>query len=100
MCSNLNFEVTKGGVVKAVNKRYSLDKRFRDNLKRRGVEDPNEKKRKQGKEPNRYTLANIILGGSRERMLELTFGDQKVDLTKDADNRGLKRKEDIEKWAV
>ncbi len=98
--SDLNFEVTKGGVVTPVNKRYSLDRRFRDNLKRRGIEDPNVKKRHEGKLPNRRTLANIILGGSRERMLQLAFGNQKVDLTKNADNRGLQRKEEIEKWAV
>ncbi len=98
--SDLNFEIVRGGVVTPLNKRYPLDRRFKDNLKRRGIEDPNVKKKKEGKVPNRYTLAIIILGGSRERMLELAFGDQQVDLSKDADNRGLQRKDDIEKWAV
>ena len=50
--------------------------------------------------PNRNTMANIILGGSRDRMLELAFGAQKYYLTKGADNSHLQRKVDIEKWAV
>lgn len=97
---NLNFEVTTGGRVVPVNKSYSIDRRMKDNLRRRGIKDPNEEKIKKGLPPNRNTVANIILGGSRNRMLELAFGDQKVDLKKGADNSHLQRKEDIEKWAV
>ena len=97
---HLNFEVTTGGKVVPVNKSYDIDRRFKDNLKRRGIKDPNEEKIKKGLTPNRNTIANIILGGSRDRMLELAFGDQKYDLTKGADNSHLQRKEDIEKWAV
>ena len=97
---NLNFEVGKGGVVKPVNKNYSIVQRFKDNLRNRGIEDPNEIKRKKGLEPNRNTVANIILGGSREQMHKLAFGDQKVDITKGADNRHITRQPDIEKWAV
>ena len=96
---NLNFEVGKGGVIKPVNKHYSIVQRFKDNLRRRGIEDPNEIKRKKGLEPNRNTVANIILGGSREQMHKLAFGDQVVDLTKGADNRGIVRQPEIEKWA-
>lgn len=80
-------------------KHYSIVQRFKDNLRNRGIEDPNEKKRKLGKEPNRNTIANIMLGGSREQMQKLAFGDQKVNLTKGADNRGLKRRKEIELWA-
>ena len=97
---NLNFEVGKGGVVKPVNKNYSIVQRFKDNLRNRGIEDPNETKRRKGLEPNRNTVANIILGGSREQMHKLAFGDQKVDITKGADNRHITRQPDIEKWAV
>ena len=96
---NLNFEIGKGGVVMPVRKHYSIVQRFKDNLRNRGIEDPNEKKRKLGKEPNRNTIANIMLGGSREQMLKLAFGDQKVNLTKGADNRGLERRKEIELWA-
>ena len=96
---NLNFEVGKGGVIKPVNKHYSIVQRFKDNLRRRGIEDPNDIKRKKGQEPNRNTVANIILGGSREQMHKLAFGDQVVNLTKGADNRGIVRQPEIEKWA-
>ena len=97
---NLNFEVGRGGVVMPVRKHYAIDQRFKDNLRRREIEDPNEIKKRKGLEPNRNTIANIMLGGNRERMRELAFGDQQVDYKKGADNRGIERKEDIEKWAV
>lgn len=97
---NLNFEVGRGGVVMPVRKHYAIDQRFKDNLRRRGIEDPNEIKKRKGLEPNRNTIANIMLGGNRERMRELAFGNQQVDYKKGADNRGIERKEDIEKWAV
>lgn len=96
---NLNFEVGKGGVIKPVNKNYSIVQRFRDNLRNRGITDPNEIKRKKGLEPNRNTVANIILGGSRDQMHKLAFGDQVVNLEKGADNRYIQRRKDIEKWA-
>lgn len=97
---HLNFEVTTGGKVVPVNKSYAIDCRFKDCLIRRGIKDPNAEKEKKGLPPNRRVVANIILGGSRDRMLELAFGAQKVDLGKGADNSHLQRKEDIEKWAV
>ena len=96
---NLNFEVGRGGVIKPVNKHYSIVQRFKDNLRNRGIEDPNEIKRKKGLEPNRNTVANIILGGSRDQMHKLAFGDQQIDLAKGADNRHVIRHPEIEKWA-
>lgn len=96
---NLNFEVGKGGVVMPVRKQYSIVQRLKDNLRNRGITDPNEIKRKKGLEPNRNTVANIILGGSRDQMHKLAFGDQVVNLEKGADNRHIQRHEDIEKWA-
>lgn len=96
---NLNFEVGKGGVVMPVRKQYSIVQRLKDNLRNRGITDPNEIKRKKGLEPNRNTVANIILGGSRNQMHKLAFGDQVVNLEKGADNRHIQRHEDIEKWA-
>lgn len=95
----LNFEVTRGGVVTPVNKGYSIDQRYRDNLKARGIEMPKPIKMKDGTQKERVSVANIILGGSRDRMLQLAFGDQQVDLTKGADNRHVTRQHDIEEWA-
>ena len=95
----LNFEVGRGGVITPVNKNYSIVQRFDDNLRKRGIVDPNKKKKKDGKVPNRNTVANIILGGSRQQMHRLAYGDQNINLTRGADNSHLQRKEDIEKWA-
>ena len=53
-----------------------------DNLRERGITDPNAKLC----EPKYRTVANIIFGGSRERMHEIAFGNQRVDLTHGADN--------------
>ena len=93
---HLNFEVGKGGVVLPVDKGKSIPARIRQNLKSRGIQDPNE-----GLDNPRYrTVANIILGGSTEQMRNLAFGDQDVDYEKGADNSNIQRKKNIENWAV
>lgn len=93
---HLNFEVTKGGVITPVNKSLSITRRIRDSLRKRNIQDPNA-----GKDnPSRRTVANIILGGSRERMLEMAFGKQVIEHGKGADNSHVQRQQDIEKWAV
>ena len=66
-----------------------------DILRSRGIKDPNEGLA----EPRFRTVVNFIFGGSRERMTELAFGDQKVNLTHGADNSHLTRCKDIEEWA-
>ena len=43
--------------------------------------------------------AKFIFGGNHDRMLEMAFGDQTVNLEKDADNSRLHRCEEIEHWA-
>lgn len=97
---HLNFEVTEGGKIIPVNKSYPLDKRLKDNMKSRGIAFPKPIQMKDGTKKERLSIANIILGGSRNQMLQLAFGNQKIDLKKNADNSHLQRKEDIEKWAV
>ncbi len=91
----LNFEIKKGGIVSSVDKRKSIPQLMAENLAERGIKDPNE-----GRETPKYrTVVNFILGGTRERMLEIAFGNQKVDLAKGADNSHIKRSPDIERWA-
>ncbi|NDV84767.1 MobV family relaxase [Bacteroides sp. 51] len=91
----LNFEIKKGGVVTPVEKRKNIPQLMAENLAERGIKDLNE-----GRETPKYrTVVNFILGGTRERMLEIAFGNQKVDLTKGADNSHIKRSPDIERWA-
>lgn len=95
----LNFEIGRGGVVMPVNRGYPIDKRIKDNMAARGIEMPKPIKMKDGTQKERISVANIILGGSRDRMLQLAFGDQHVDLSKGADNRHVVRQHDIEEWA-
>ena len=91
----LNFEIKKGGIISSVDKRKSIPQLMAENLAERGIKDPNE-----GREIPKYrTVVNFIFGGTRERMLEIAFGNQKVDLTQGADNSHIKRSPDIERWA-
>lgn len=91
----LNFEIGKGGVLTEVDKQKSIQRRIKDNLKARELEDPNEGKI----DPYHNTVANIILQGSRTRMRELAFGDQKVNWDHGSDNSHITRCPEIEQWA-
>ena len=92
----LNFEVTKGGKVVPVNKNKSIPRRIIEILKERGIKDPNEGQ----KPPTRNTVGSFILGGSRDQMHRLAFGEQVVNLNPGADNSGITRQKAIEDWAV
>ena len=92
---HLNFEIVRGGIIQPVDKSRTITGRMADNLRERGIEDPNAKL----VEPKFRTVVNIIFGGSRERMHELAFGGQRIDLTHGADNSHVKRHKDIEEWA-
>ena len=95
----LNFEIGKGGVVKEVDKMKTIPQRIKENLEARGIKDPNIPLINQGKDPYYRTVANFILGGNREVMRNLAFGNQKVDWEHGADNLDLKRMPEIEAWA-
>ncbi len=92
---HLNFEVTRGGVVRPIDTSKSIPQLMKENLAARGIKDPNEGL----EEPRFRTVVNFILGGSRERMHEIAFGDQKVNLDKGADNSHIHRTKEIEQWA-
>ena len=92
---HLNFEIVPGGKVRPIDTSRNIPERIADILGRRGIKDPNEGLA----EPRFRTVVNFIFGGSRERMTELAFGDQKVNLTHGADNSHLTRCKDIEEWA-
>ena len=91
----LNFEIVRGGKVQQVDTSRSIPDRIAVLLRSRGIKDPNEGLA----EPKYRTVVNIIFGGSRERMQELAFGNQKVDFSKDSDNSHIVRKPEIEQWA-
>lgn len=95
--AHLNFEVTKGGKVQPIDTSKSIQQKMDDNLSARGIKNPNARKDVKRKQ---RILAQMIFGGSRDRMLEIAFGNQEVDFTKGADNSHLTRSKDIEKWAV
>ena len=94
--AKLNFEVVKGGIIQPIDTSKTIAEKMAENLAARGIKDPNAR-------PNavmkRRTVAQFIFGGNRERMHELAFGNQKVDLTKGADNSSIVRCKDIEEWA-
>ena len=96
---HLNFEIGKGGVVKEVDKSKSIHQRIEEDLMARGIKDPNIPLINQGLDPKYRTVANFILGGNREVMRSLAFGNQKVDWEHGADNTALKRMPEIEAWA-
>lgn len=92
---HLNFEIKKGGVICEVDKKTSVPKRIKMLLEERKIWDPN-----RGRDPPFFrTVANIILGGSRDQMHRLAFGDQAVNLKKGADNSNIVRHPEIEEWA-
>lgn len=97
--ARLNFEIAKGGIVQPIDTSKSIPKRIKENLKERGIIDPNEAMKAAGKTPNRRTVVNIIFGGSREQMHRLAYGDQVVNLEHGADNSRITRCKDIEDWA-
>ena len=90
-----NFEIVRGGKIAPVNKAKSIPERMAENLRERGIVDPNAGLT----EPKYRTVVNCIFGGSRERMHDLAYGNQKVNLEKGADNSHIRRSKDIEKWA-
>lgn len=94
--AQLNFEVTKGGIVQPIDTSLTIAQKMAANLAARNIKDPNARP---GAVMKRRTVAQFIFGGNRGRMHELAFGEQKVDLTKGADNSGITRHKDIEEWA-
>lgn len=94
--AKLNFEVVKGGIIQPIDTSKTIAEKMAENLAARGIKDPNAR-------PNavmkRRTVAQFIFGGNRERMHEIAFGNQTVDLTKGADNSSIVRCKDIEEWA-
>ena len=92
---HLNFEIVRGGKVQPIDKSRSIPEKIREILHARGIVDPNEGLA----EPKFRTVANFIFGGSRDRMHELAFGQQKVNLRHGADNSHVERCPDIEAWA-
>ena len=94
--TRLNFEIVRGGKVRPVDQSKSIPEIFRENLRSRGIADPNASC---PENPRIRTVVDFIISGSHERLCQLAFGRQKVDLSPGADNRGVNRRQEIERWA-
>ena len=94
--TRLNFEIVRGGKVQPVDKSKSIPELFRENITARGLKDPNEK---YPDDPKIRTVADFIISGSHERLCQLAFGRQQLDLTPGADNSRVTRRTAIENWA-
>ena len=92
----LNFEIVKGGKVQPVDKSKSIPEKFRENITARELKDPNEKC---PDNPKYRTVVDFIISGSHERLCQLAFGKQEVDLSPGADNSRVRRRPEIERWA-
>lgn len=93
---HLNFEVVKGRIVQSIDTSRTIAQMLADSLAASGIKAPNARPNAKCK---RRTLAQFIFSGNRERMLELAFGEQDVNLSKGADNSHMKREKNIEEWA-
>lgn len=93
--NHLNFEIANGK-IQDVDKSRSIVHRIKEMLDARGIKDPNRGLEK----PKFRTVTNFVFGGSRERMHEIAYGDQTVDLARGADNSRITRSADIEAWAM
>ena len=91
----LNFEIGSDGKLHLLGySEKSLEIRLQERLSELGWKQfkPDSKI-----QPN--CCARFIFGGNHDRTIEMAFGDQTVNLEKDADNSHLHRCEEIEHWA-
>ena len=91
----LNFEIGPDGKIHPLGyQKKSLEVRLQERLAELGWKPfkPDSKI-----QPN--CCAKFIFGGNHDRTLEMAFGNQTVNMEKDADNSHLHRCEEIEHWA-
>lgn len=91
----LNFEIGSDGKIHPLGySEKSLEIRLQERLSELGWKPfkPDSKI-----QPN--CCARFIFGGNHDRTIEMAFGNQVVNLEKDADNSHLHRCEEIEHWA-
>lgn len=94
--TRLNFEIVRGERVQAVDQSKSIPEKFLENITVRGIKDPNA-----GcpDDPKYRTVVDFIISGSHERLTQLAFGRQAVDLSPGASNKDLNRRKEIERRA-
>lgn len=91
----LNFEIGPDGKLHPLGYHEKpLEVRLQERLSELGW-----KPFKQDSKIQPNCCARFIFGGNHDRTIEMAFGDQTVNLEKDADNSHLHRCEEIEHWA-
>lgn len=93
---HLNFEIVKGKILPQCSQTIPLYQRIDNRLKELGF---NAYKNGASNAPN--ICMDFVIGGNRQRMRELAFGNQVVNFEeKDPQNRSVVRGKDIEQWAL
>lgn len=92
---NLNFAVQDGKIIP-----LDEEERLQDAYNRR-LNEIGTRQYKEGADNAPYTLATIILGGDRDVMREMAFGNQYIDynVRHHTDNSQVMRRQAIENWA-
>lgn len=91
----LNFEIGPDGKIHPLGyHKKPLEFRLQERLTELGW-----KPFKQDSKIQPNCCARFIFGGNHDRTIEMAFGNQAVNLKKDADNSHLHRCEEIEHWA-
>lgn len=93
--SHLNFEITKGGIIRPIDKSMTVQEKIDRNLESRGIANPNNRANVRREQ---RICANIIIGGSGERLRLMAFGSPE-ELKKGEDHSDLERQKEIELYA-
>ena len=93
---NLNFEIVKGKICPQLSHTIPLHERLQNRLRELGFKNYKVTARNA---PN--VCMDFVIGGQRERMREMAFGQQVVNFEcSDVRNSHVKRCDEIERWAM
>lgn len=92
----LNFEVVHGKIKPITSQRIPLHERIQNRLAELGF-----KGYKNGARNAPNVIMDFVIGGNRERMREMAFGNQVVNFeNSDEKNSAIVRQKEIENWAL
>lgn len=92
----LNFEVVHGKIKPITSQRIPLHERIQNRLTELGF-----KGYKNGAQNAPNIIMDFVIGGDRERMREMAFGNQVVNFeSSDETNSAVVRQKEIENWAL
>ncbi len=92
----LNFEIVKGKIVPQLSQSIPLHQRLKNRLTELGF-----KPYKSGAPNPPNVVMDFVIGGDHDRMLEMAFGKQPVNIdSPNEKNSQLIRSDEIERWAM